>query len=324
MQQRDKKIDGLKFVLIFFVVLGHLQYDDYGLELNKMIYSFHMPVFVFLSGYLTSLKSDKEKQIAWVKQTAIIFIFAQIGHICIGVFFRMTSLIQSGSISYNHLLSFNDFIAPKFALWYILCLIYWRIMIWHLLPKMNDVLLLFIACILSILVGVIPISETLSFQRAFSFFPFFVLGIVFKKRKLTDKLDKIHLVIPIIIMVIGLYLSRELPLFQPREHYENWNDVVLRVSQSIIGLLLCLSVFRLSRKSKVIEMFSQYGIYTLWIYIGHTFFITIERNILPQFEITYNVFLALIIATFYCSIFIIMAKCYKVKKECKRLRAEQQ
>lgn len=45
--ERDAKIDGLKFILIFFVVLGHLQYKDYGIELNKMIYSFHMPVFVF-------------------------------------------------------------------------------------------------------------------------------------------------------------------------------------------------------------------------------------------------------------------------------------
>ena len=42
--ERDLHIDGLKFLMIFLVVLGHLSYEDYGLEINKMVYSFHMPI----------------------------------------------------------------------------------------------------------------------------------------------------------------------------------------------------------------------------------------------------------------------------------------
>ena len=66
--KRDARLDGLKFVLIFLVVLGHLSYNDYGLGLTKMIYSFHMPVFVFLSGYFTSLNADRAKQVVWLKK----------------------------------------------------------------------------------------------------------------------------------------------------------------------------------------------------------------------------------------------------------------
>ena len=59
---RDLRLDGLKFIMIFLVVLGHLRFIDYGISVGKMIYSFHMPVFVFLSGYFTSQKTEKENK----------------------------------------------------------------------------------------------------------------------------------------------------------------------------------------------------------------------------------------------------------------------
>ena len=59
---RDLKLDGLKFIMIFLVVLGHLSYNDWGMETGLLIYSFHMPVFVFLSGYFTSRSTDAARQ----------------------------------------------------------------------------------------------------------------------------------------------------------------------------------------------------------------------------------------------------------------------
>ncbi len=58
MAKRDSFFDALKGVLIFLVVLGHM------LELNKatsdtsvvlwdFIYLFHMPLFIFVSGYFS-------------------------------------------------------------------------------------------------------------------------------------------------------------------------------------------------------------------------------------------------------------------------------
>ena len=85
MKSRDAKIDGLKFLMIYCVVLAHIRYNDYGLELNKMIYAFHMPVFIFLSGYLTSLKATMEKRLSWCKHTLIIYVFAQIFHLLLAL-----------------------------------------------------------------------------------------------------------------------------------------------------------------------------------------------------------------------------------------------
>lgn len=48
---RDKNIDVIKGVCIYIVVLGHVISGNYAL-LEKVIYSFHVPIFVLISGYL--------------------------------------------------------------------------------------------------------------------------------------------------------------------------------------------------------------------------------------------------------------------------------
>ena len=55
---RNKTIDIIKGIAIFLVVLGHVIQFRFLPEsfdenyLFRMIYSFHMPLFMFLSGYL--------------------------------------------------------------------------------------------------------------------------------------------------------------------------------------------------------------------------------------------------------------------------------
>ena len=60
-------IDNLKVILIFLVVFGHLieRYIDTNLTLRGLymfIYTFHMPLFIFVSGFLPKniYKSRKE------------------------------------------------------------------------------------------------------------------------------------------------------------------------------------------------------------------------------------------------------------------------
>lgn len=58
--QRDASIDLLKAAAILFVILGHsIQYTSPNFDekiLFRIIYSFHMPLFMFLSGFLTYKK----------------------------------------------------------------------------------------------------------------------------------------------------------------------------------------------------------------------------------------------------------------------------
>lgn len=65
--QRDSSIDSLKFLLICTVVLGHVIMALGGgkmeMAMFNFIYSFHMPLFVFLSGYFTRPGELTEKSV---------------------------------------------------------------------------------------------------------------------------------------------------------------------------------------------------------------------------------------------------------------------
>ena len=56
---RNNRMDNIKFFLIFCVVFGHmLELVDTGVW-YKIIYSFHMPAFIFVSGYFAQFNRKK-------------------------------------------------------------------------------------------------------------------------------------------------------------------------------------------------------------------------------------------------------------------------
>ena len=63
--KRDLYWDSLKFVLIFFVVYGHIiahysELSRINMATYNYIYLFHMPLFVFVSGRFSHIR-DKQK-----------------------------------------------------------------------------------------------------------------------------------------------------------------------------------------------------------------------------------------------------------------------
>lgn len=62
--ERNRSIDTLKGLLIFTVVLGHVLLGSLDENpLRYLIYSFHMPVFFFISGYLLDIEKMKQTPI---------------------------------------------------------------------------------------------------------------------------------------------------------------------------------------------------------------------------------------------------------------------
>lgn len=65
--ERDYRIDGIKWLLIVLVTFGHViepaLSNPIANKLYSIIYIFHMPLFVFISGYYANVK-NKEKLIS--------------------------------------------------------------------------------------------------------------------------------------------------------------------------------------------------------------------------------------------------------------------
>ena len=173
--ERDKYWDSLKFVLIFIVVYGHivshyLGNSHYNMAIYNLIYLFHMPLFIFISGRFSHVRDVKKykKGIIRLAETYVVF---QIIRTIVSLLFE------------NADLSWECLIKPNWILWYILVLIYWRLIVYFAYLEFGEQWIqqyrswiVMVSFAISILAGFIPIGDDFSIQRTLSFFPFFVMG----------------------------------------------------------------------------------------------------------------------------------------------------
>lgn len=170
---RDPYWDTVKAVLICLVVLGHT-----GTALNKgllsMIYAFHMPLFVLVSGYFSRKKTMKE-YMEGIKRLLFLYIIFDLLYLGL-------DLVLGETVSIKRVFT------PSFALWYLLCLVYWKSLIQFLPSRLlflkRWVIMLSFA--IAIGAGFVPIDTVMSFQRACVFLPFFILGYYARETRIIE------------------------------------------------------------------------------------------------------------------------------------------
>ena len=167
-KQRDYYFDNLKAVLIFLVIMGHLVRrirTDLFFEVRDFIYLFHMPLFIFVSGYFSKgfYKGGKYR---WYKLINFLILFV-----------LYVTLVQFSYVIFQHD-AFNPkaYIIQSGAPWYLLCMFYWYALI-PLARKLPGWILIPFSLIPSALAGCFPqIGTFLCLSRAIIFWPFFLMG----------------------------------------------------------------------------------------------------------------------------------------------------
>lgn len=169
--QRDPFFDNVKILLMLLVVLGHVLPISSGklsLATYEWIFSFHMPLFVFISGYFTKT-GNNEKFVQGILKLGETYVVFTLIHVSISLF------ILGKGVNF-----INVLLVPRWTLWYLLSLIWWRLIL-YITPfsiRNNHLLLVVISVVLCLVMGWVPIGPIFSFHRTFSFLPFFVLGYV--------------------------------------------------------------------------------------------------------------------------------------------------
>lgn len=261
---RDERIDSVKFWLIVLVIAGHVfvrkEFDDSTacVVLLKWIYLFHMPLFIFISGYF-SRKKDKKNfwpSIWKILEPLIIFHFLT----------KLIPLIRLNDIELKAILT------PGWALWYLLSLLYWRLMLQVIPDKiLNNIkpILICTFCV-SILAGFLPFGTVLSIQRTLAYMPFFFLGYYMKGKNLylPDKCKPFCVVFLIAMFAIPLFFPHFLSLLNSTP-YENYNGALKRmfvfclaIPMSIAFINVCYNTPWIARQGK---MSMQYYIYHILI-----------------------------------------------------------
>ncbi len=198
MKKRDSFFDSLKFILICLVVFGHiLEYsgikDELSFKVYSFIYTFHMPLFIFISGYFS-------KNMTWDKLKKS-FKTLLPAYLVFQVILSIPNMMDGSFRLFNFLTS------PQGILWYILALLYWRT-IFYVVPKikfLNFPLVIAISVLMSFFIGLINYPVFLSITKTIAFLPYFALG-YYCTKNMTKKIIGWDKSVSIAILIMAFLL----------------------------------------------------------------------------------------------------------------------
>lgn len=160
---RDFSFDNIRAVLIFLVIFGHaIEYfrlvDPVAEFIYVFIYLFHMPVFIFISGYFS-------KNLVRGRETAVRNFL--LPYLLLNVVLTLI-MLALGKIDEFAILN------PGWTLWYLYCMFIWRL----LLPDLVRVRhVLIVSLLVAIFSGFLTEFGTyMAMARTLGFLPFFLAG----------------------------------------------------------------------------------------------------------------------------------------------------
>lgn len=309
--KRDIGLDIAKGVAMLFIIAGHLGID----EINKFVFTFHVPLFFLLSGYFYSYKSGilRSKTIRYLKPyiftTIALLLLDELKTLIFILFGKAetyelyTTAIQwllaglYGSGSKSHFLEWN--IPVVGAIWFLLALI-WSIIIMQILQKARLTLWIQEVIVIALFtIGYLSAFYTwfpFSIQAGFSALLFIFIGYTVKQRQLKIYDKKEVILLAVILWIWSLYYSYTNDFMSlVRSHFPDiLHNILGACAASWLIICLCRN---LSHKLPLASFFITFGRYSAVVLCFHL----LELNFMPwkviQLIIPYDSIALLVIFT---------------------------
>jgi fucose 4-O-acetylase-like acetyltransferase len=289
MRDRSTLIDIMKGILILLVVVGHvIQFNNYNNFDNniifRFIYSFHMPAFFVVSGFLFGYSKCKDKIFLLLCNNTFRLVIPFI------TWYVIKYIIDKQWVNYT----FFNFIkliikSPDNGLWFLWVLFVIRV-IFILLKKISNKLHyneLMIIIIFSLLIILLKPVRVLGIDLVKTYYTYFCLGYIankeiniIKKININNKMFKYSSIV--IFIIAAMQWNRTgAPFF----YNENLNGsfgvvykIIVKIYNIITALLGSLFIFFISdlvvKKNKtILKSLSYLGKNTLGIYAIHFYLV---------------------------------------------------
>lgn len=298
---RDYGFDNIKFILMFLVIFGHLlEFCEVpgGGYLYQLIYIFHIPCFVFLSGYFTS---DNPSTFRFCKQVTRYIVFQ-------GAYLLFARFCIEEDAA-------PHFSTPYWILWFQLASILYPIFLhaYRLDSPKKRYAAVGIAFLVSLLAGFDDsVGYHLALSRLLVFQPFFLLGYCYRMEKATIHaflhkspaarriLYGLGLLGPAASALYALDPELTFHVLHRSISYTNGvHSLMQRAAVSLLALcwvLFFLLIFRRIFPMKI-PLISRIGANTLPVYLFHGFLIRLLEDCQPSFLDHY---LSVILITLFC------------------------
>ena len=305
---REFKYDNIRALLILLVVFAHLLEQFSGSARNityTVIYTFHMPCFIFITGYFA--RFDQKK---FLKRLVLPYVIFQPLYLLFGYF--VTHTLKTFTFQFS---------TPYWILWYFFTVICYYL----LLPVIKTskpktaLIVLGVCVVLAIGAGFDKsIGRVFSLSRTIVFFPFFAAGYYFKNIFQNEKVienrekaKKIAVCISTFVVVFGSTLAVVLKV--PKKIlYGSYSYSAAQSNAFIRTLLFIVAaawivVLLYAIPNKRIPLVSSLGKSTLPVFLLHGFVVR-GLSALRFFKVLgcpqwANLLIALGISVILCALF---------------------
>ena len=321
MSKRLGWLDCCKGATILLVVLGHVadgylsagafpEHKTVLLAIYNLIYSFHMPLFYCLSGYVFYLaycqKRTEKKKNFWSQIINLTWIYVLFS-VALWIFKMIFSDNVNTQFGVRDLLMIP--IKPLGEFWYIYVLIFIYLIAYILEQKNNDIMVLLVSYIVSSIVKFFSFGISFPLKSILYYFFFFYFGTCMAKR--TKPIEKT--VERAILIISGLVAVG------------SWSICIIKrllihkipVAGTFVGLTFCILAVLVFSRCNENRLFGFCGKYSLEIYTMHTFLTAASRSILIRVGVrnfVLNVSLNFIISTLVSIMIAVILKKLRLHK----------
>ena len=252
--------DNIKGFLIILVVFAHclfgLQQRPFNDFLVDAIYMFHMPAFVFVSGFF----SKSEHSRSFFPMMNLLTAFALLNG-----FFLLRGVFWAGGVP--------SLVEPYFSAWYLLALIVWRLAM-PLVERVRNILPLLI--MFSLVAGFwTDINMTFAAVKIVVFFPYFMAGYLFSAETAAKfqqkKFFPLGFGLLLATICAGFFAHETLSLTDRDllpNSYADFNGLAGRAALIIVAAM-SIATLLFASKEKVLPLVTKAGKNSLAIYLLH-------------------------------------------------------
>lgn len=268
MTRRDPWLDNAKMALVTLVVVGHgwvlLPETALNRQLYDFVYAWHIPAFVFVTGYLSrSFTWDRKRLLSLVTSVAVPYLIFE----SLMALFR----IRVGDEQLEGI-----FADPHWPLWYLAALFFWRLAT----PVLKAIPLALPVSVATSVVAGLYVGDTLDLARVLGLLPFFVLGL----EATPERLARLHTRaarIAAALVLVGVFvaarftdrwINTEWLYYRARYEELEFSDtrnMLTRLALITLGSVATFAFLALVPRAG--GWFARMGTWTLVVYLFHGF-----------------------------------------------------
>lgn len=259
---------------IVLVVVGHFYPETsptYWSEIRKIIYSFHMPLFFILSGYLYGHGKYSYSDLIKTKAKRLIYPFVSIAGAVLIIKYvagLVVKLVHPVNIDSIYALLSNPAKSYMPLLWFV----YVLFLIFAIYPLarlfLNTLSILLLLLVINAVLG----NEYLVFGKALSNMPFFVVGVILRENgklsRMATGADWRYAFVPLVMFLLAYVIQFSVNV---ESVYEYPTRFFLGVVGSLFVINISHSISAFSDK-KIKGTLIEIGYYSMSIYLFHTLF----------------------------------------------------